>query len=208
MVTSAGSGGSRGGSLLGSAAVARLLSTTDAEIVAVVRARGAGDEESLFHASVARFGSSAPVLLRRLRVVRERCGVPLDRAELSDVTHVVDVRARRSSTAAGAGRHACASRPGALPRLERFLTVERAWLCGATPAHVVHQNEQENDCPQALGVVVDRLAASVLRLLAQPRLAHARHRLSGGAREGSFDVSIDACTASAQRASPLTHAPR
>jgi hypothetical protein len=185
-------GGSRGVGLLGSAAVARLLSATDAEVVAVVRAHGGEDEESLFHAARAGCGAPAPVLLRRLRIVREGPGRAPDRVELSDVTHVVDVRAKRSSTAADAGPHACAARFGPLPRLERFLTVQRTWLCGATPAHLVHESE----CSEAMGIVVDRLAASVLRLLAEPRLAHTRHRLSARTRGGSFDAAVDACTAS------------
>lgn len=187
---------------VGGATVARLLSSTDAEVVAVVRARSRTEGEARVHASIARFGLSAPVLLRRLHVVRDGPGAPLDRAdrvELSDVTHVVDAPAQASSTARDDVHHqdadtphACAARVWALPRLERFLTVGRAWICGARPSHVVHAHETE--CPEALAVV-GRLASSVLGLLAQPRLAHARYRLSAGAGGGSFDASIDACVA-------------
>jgi hypothetical protein len=187
---------------VGGATVARLLSSTDAEVVAVVRAHSRTEGEARVHASIARFGLSAPVLLRRLRVLREGPGTPLDRVErveLSDVTHVVDAPAQASSTARddvhhqdGGKPHACAARVRALPRLERFLTVGRAWICGASPSHVVHEREKE--CPEALAVV-DRLASSVLGLLAQPRLAHARYRLWAGAEGGAFDASIDACVA-------------
>ena len=140
---------------VGGATVARLLSATDAEVVAVVRARSRTDGEARVHASVARFGSSAPVLLRRLNVLRDGPGAPHDRVDLSDVTQVID-----------------APEDG------------WAWICG-------------NACPRAVAVG-DRLASSILGLLARPRLAHARYRLWAGAGGGSFDALLHACVATSR----------
>ena len=182
-------------SFVGGAAAACLLSSTETEIVAVVRAQTESDGERRVHASIARFGVSAPVLLRRLRVLRGELGAPLDRAEVSDVTHVLDAPgptapAPRDGVRLGSvdGTHICTERPRALPRLERFLRVGAAWICGVSPPHSVH----ERDCPNAMAVV-DRVASTLVRLLGQPRLAHARHRVTAGEDGGAFDASIDAC---------------
>lgn len=185
-------------SFVGGATAARLLSSTDTEVVALVRAPSEADGEQHVHASIARFGVSAPVLLRRLRVLHGGLGAPLDRAaraDVSDVTHVLDAPGRTFSAlrddvrrTRGTPTHDCIERSIALPRVERILHVGTAWICGESPPHAIH----ERDCPSAMAVV-DRVASSVVRLLAQPRLAQARHRLSAGDGGSAFDTSIDAC---------------
>lgn len=182
-------------SFVGGATVARLLSSTDTEVVALVRARSETEGEGRVHASIARFGVSAPVLLRRLRVLHSGLGAPLDRTEVSDVTHVLDalgptLSAPRNDVRRGNVHttHICIARLRALPRLERFLHVRRAWICGVSPPHSAH----ERDCPKAMAVG-DRVATSLVRLLAQPRLTLARHRLSVGEDGGAFHTSIHAC---------------
>jgi NAD(P)-dependent dehydrogenase (short-subunit alcohol dehydrogenase family) len=185
-------------SFVGGATAARLLSSTDTEIVALVRARSEADGEQHVHDSIARFGVSAPVLLRRLRVLHGGLGAPLGRAahaDFSDVTHVLDAHARTFSAprkdvrrADPGPAHDCIERSNALPRVERILHVVTAWICRATPPHADHERE----CPSAMAVA-DRVASSVVRLLAWPLLGHVRQRLWAGEGGGAFDTSIDAC---------------
>ncbi len=188
-------------SFVGGATAARLLSSTDTEVIALVRARSEDDGERHVHASIARFGVSAPVLLRRLRVLPGGLRAPLGRAagaEFSDVTHVLDAPAPTFSAPRDDVRrthedptHVCVERSITMPRVERILHVGTAWICGESPPHALH----DRDCPSAMAVV-DRVASSVVRLLAQPRLAHARHRLWAGQGGSAFDTSIDACVLS------------
>jgi nucleoside-diphosphate-sugar epimerase len=140
---------------VGGATAATLLSSTDAELVTLVRARSVADGEARVRASVARFG--VDVAASRLHVIAGDLGTHVDvrSRALSGVTHVVNAAAQTSFAARDDVRRtnvdgtvAFAAQMRALPRLERFLHVGTAWICGIDPPAVVH----EDDAPSASAV--------------------------------------------------------
>jgi nucleoside-diphosphate-sugar epimerase len=134
---------------LGGAAAAELLRRPDCRLLLLVRGDSLPAAEARVRRSLARF-ADVESALPRCMVIR---GDLTDSATLADprldqVTHVLHLAANTSFRSVRAVRHinifgtlALAHRMRRVAGLERFLYVGTAYICGAEPPRVVHEDD-------------------------------------------------------------------
>jgi nucleoside-diphosphate-sugar epimerase len=146
---------------IGGAAAARLLSREEADtIMLLVRGPTREDAEARARRSIARFtDASLPNDRRRLRVINGDLAQSGDLADeqIAEVTHVLHIAGNTSLRSVQGARRtnvdgtlALARRMLQAPRLERFLYVGTAYICGDQPSAVVCEDDFPKPCVRHL----------------------------------------------------------
>lgn len=140
----------------GATAAQLLLAHPDCHVIFLVRAESADHAAARLRQSVSRFIDAAQLDQHWPRCVLLRgdlmAPVALDDPRLDDVTHVLHLAANTSLRSRHGVRRTnregtlhLARRMARAPRLERFVYVSTAYICGASPPSVVHEDEYPRD---------------------------------------------------------------